>query len=290
MNEDVYIIKERRAFLFSMIICLFFMSLEIIGGIFANSLALISDALHMSTDAGALFLGMIVTSISRRPKTKTKTFGYHRAEILGALANGLILWMLMGFLLYKAITRIFHPQIVTGPIVFIVASIGLFANIFMAKLLNPKHHGHGLNIKAAYFHVLSDLITSVGVIISGIIIWTTSWYLIDPIITIIFAIIILITSGRMILQAINILMESTPSEIDIQKVSEDLLNIQGVKQIHELHIWNISSRVISLSVHLICTSNTQKILKQAHELLKNKYNIHHTTIQIEKTTSNIPDD
>jgi cobalt-zinc-cadmium efflux system protein len=276
--------KEKKAFYLSLIIAIVFMLLEIIFGVIANSLALISDALHMLIDAGALLLALVVVSLTKRPRTRNKSYGYLRAEVLGALANGIILFILTIFLVYEAIERlIIHSSHVKGPIVFIIATIGLIANIVMIKLLHPGNNG-SLNIKAAYLHVLGDLLGSIGVIISGIIITLTKWYPIDAICTILFALIILYSSGKMIKHAINVLMESVPPNINIDKVKLDLLSIDGVDKIHDLHIWNISSQMISLSVHLECKNakfSQKNILSLANDLLQKKYNIYHTTIQIE---------
>src|SRR3569832_2094188 len=166
-------------------IAVVFMIIEIIGGWMANSLALISDALHMFTDVGALLLGLIVSKIAHRPSTPNMSYGYQRAEILGALVSAVSLWALCGVLSYEAIHRFFSPQAVEGKLVFAVATAGLIANLVMLKLIHPTQ-GQSLNVRAAYLHVLGDLLGSVGVIISGIILWMTGWNPIDPIITLLF--------------------------------------------------------------------------------------------------------
>jgi cobalt-zinc-cadmium efflux system protein len=272
---------EKKAFYWALWIVLFFMVLEIVGGFYANSLALISDALHMFVDAGALIIALFVSYLIHRPATQKKSYGYHRAEILGALANGIILWVLIGFLIYEAIERLFNPPEVDGSIVFLIAFIGLIANFFMIKILHPGNKG-SLNLKASYIHVLGDLLTSVGVIISGILIWVTKWNPIDPICTILFSCFILFSSGKLIKQALDILMESTPNSIDPNLVYKDLLSLESVEEVHDLHIWNISSKIIALSVHIISEMSEKSILKEAHDLLQKKYQINHTTIQVEK--------
>lgn len=256
-----------------------FMIAEVIGGWIANSLALISDAMHMFTDVGAMLLGLVVVRIIRRPRTPIMSFGYHRAEILGALASSLSLWVLSGVLIYEAIKRLIAPQEVEGPVVFIIASIGLCANLLMMKSLHGHHH-QSLNIRAAYLHVIGDLLGSIGVILSGLILWVTHWNPIDPIITLIFTLGILYSSGKIIKQTLVVLMESAPKHLDPLQIEKDLSQIKGVKEIHNLHIWSLSSNRVALSVHLVAES-PHDALNEAHRIIEKKYKIHHMTVQVE---------
>lgn len=256
-----------------------FMLIEVIGGWLANSLALISDALHMFTDVGALFLGLIVVKISRRPSNYRMSYGYQRAEILGALASAASLWALCGMLVYEAILRFIHPEEVQGPIVFVIASIGLIANLAMMRILYSSQ-GHNLNVRAAYLHVVGDLLGSLGVIASGIILWFTQWNPIDPIITILFAVAILFGSGRVIKQTVSILMESAPEGIDPEEIQKEILAIPTVKEVHDLHVWSASSKKAILSVHIIAL-DTHKVLQETHRRIEEKYGIQHMTVQVE---------
>lgn len=264
-------------------IAVVFMIAEVIGGWIANSLALISDAMHMFTDVGALLLGLAVVKIIRRPRTPIMSFGYHRAEILGALASALSLWALSGVLIYEAIKRLITPEEVEGPIVLIIASIGLCANLLMMKSLHG-HHQHSLNIRAAYLHVIGDLLGSFGVILSGLILWITHWNPIDPIITILFTCGILYSSGKIIKETVTVLMESAPAHLDPIEIEKDLRKILGVKEIHNLHIWSVSSNRAALSVHLVAES-PHDALNEAHRLIEKKYKIHHMTVQVEDPSS-----
>lgn len=263
----------------ALIIAFVFMLVEVVGGIIANSLALISDALHLFTDVGALSLSLFVLKIAHLPSTPKMSYGYHRAEILGALASALSLWALCGVLIYEAINRLIAPPEVKGPIVFVIASIGLIANLLMMRTLHG-HHGDNLNIRAAYLHVIGDLLGSVGVILSGAILWATGWNPIDPIITILFSLGIVYGSGKIIKQTIGILMESTPEGIDSMAIQKDLCAIPSVKEVHDLHIWSVSAKKVALSVHLVA-DNTHTALNEAHRLIEKKYNISHMTIQVE---------
>jgi cobalt-zinc-cadmium efflux system protein len=270
---------HKKALYTALIIAFVFMIVEVIGGIVANSLALISDALHLFTDVGAFGLGLLVLKIAHLPGTLKMSYGYHRAEILGALASALSLWALCGVLIYQAIMRLIAPPEVQGPIVFFIAAIGLLANIMMMRTLHSSQ-GDSINVRAAYLHVLGDLLGSIGVILGGAILWVTHWNPIDPIITILFALGILYGSGKIIRETIAILMESTPAHINPAAIQKDLRAIPTVKEVHDLHIWAVSTKKIALSAHLVA-GNTQAALKEAHRLIEKKYGISHMTIQVE---------
>jgi cobalt-zinc-cadmium efflux system protein len=283
MSHDCHDLTHHHALHKSFWIAVAFMIIEVIGGWVANSLALISEAMHLFTDIGALLLGIIVAKMARWPTTPTMSYGYHRAEILGALVSAASLWALSAVLIYESIHRFFQPEVVDGPVVFFIASIGLVANILMMKILHPTQH-HSLNMRAAYLHVLGDLLGSVGVIISGIILWTTHWNLIDPLVTIIFTLTILRSSGKVIKESIGILMESTPVGVDPSAVQQALEQIPGVQEVHDLHIWSASHHKIVLSVHLIADPQSD-VLAGAHRQLEAQFGIRHMTIQVEDPKS-----
>jgi cobalt-zinc-cadmium efflux system protein len=255
------------------------MLVEFFGGWIANSLALISDALHLFTDVGAFLLSLIALRIAKWPSTPSMSYGYHRAEILGALASAVSLWALSGVLIYEAIIRLLHPPEVQGAVVFVIATIGLVANVLMMKVLHGSQK-HSLNVRAAYLHVIGDLLGSVGVILSGAILWLTGWRPIDPLITILFSCQILYTSGKLIKETVNILMEGAPEGMDIAALEKDLSSLSGVKEVHDLHLWAVSSHRAALSVHIVSTT-PPVTLNAAHKLLEEKYHIHHMTIQVE---------
>jgi cobalt-zinc-cadmium efflux system protein len=260
-----------------------FMVVELIGGWIASSLALISDALHLFIDVGAFLLSLIALHIAKRPSNPQMSYGYDRAEILGALASALSLWVLSALLIYEALLRFASPQPVRGPIVFFIATIGLIANIFMMRTLH-SHHGHNINVKAAYLHVIGDLLGSVGVILAGAILWWTGWNPIDPLITILFTCLILYSSGKIIKQTIGVLMESSPWGVDPIAIFNDLKKLPGVQEVHDLHVWSVSIKKTALSVHLV-TKTPQETLNAAHLLLEKKHAIHHMTIQVEDPAS-----
>lgn len=262
----------------ALIIAVIFMVVEVVGGYLANSLALLTDAMHMFTDVGALMVGLLVFRIARRPSTPMMSYGFHRAEILGALGSALSLWGLCAVLIYEAIKRLFAPQPVEGPLMFVVAGAGLLANIWMIVLLHGSQQ-HSLNLRAAYLHVLSDLLGSLGVLIGGALLWFTKWNPIDPIVTLIFSLTILYGSWKVVKEAVCVLMESTPESINPEAIEAELLKIPGVKEVHDLHVWSVSSRKTALSCHLI--TNNPQALGEAHRLIEKNFGIRHMTIQIE---------
>ncbi|MGK5084735.1 cation diffusion facilitator family transporter [Bdellovibrionota bacterium FG-1] len=268
-----------QAVLKAMCVTAIFMVLELVGGWAANSLALISDGAHMLTDVGAMSLTLFVLWLARRPSSDTMSFGYHRAEILGALASGLTIWIIAGFLIYEAVLRMQEPPEVKGPIVFVIAVIGLLANLVSMYLLSDAKH-HNLNVRAAYLHMISDMLGSIGAVIAGAVLWATGWRPIDPIITVLFSGLMLVSSWSLVKEAVQILMESTPTEVDPRQVRQDLKAIAGVQEVHDLHIWTVTSGKHALSVHIIAGA-AQNLLNHVNALLKERYGIIHTTVQIE---------
>ncbi len=268
-----------KALYISIAIAALFMIIEVVGGWLANSLALISDALHLFTDVGALTLSLVVLRIAHWPKTPGMSYGYYRAEVLGALASSLSLWALCGILVYEAIMRLITPEPVQGPIVFVIASIGLVANLMMMRVLHPVQ-GENINMRAAYLHVLGDVLGSIGVILGGALLWWIQWYPIDPIITLLFSLGILYGSGRIIKESIVILMEATPSGVNPLKIEQDLLTVEGIEEVHDLHVWAVSNKKIALSAHLV-GRNGHKVLNEAHRIIESNHGIQHMTLQFE---------
>ena len=257
---------------------------EVIGGILSNSLALLSDAGHMLTDALALGLSLFAMNLARRPATSTKTFGYHRAEIMAALANGTILVLVSVYIFYEAIQRFSALPSVKSPLMLIVASIGLIANLIGVFLLR-RGSRQSINVKAAFWHVIGDTLSSVGVIIAGVIIYFTGWYIADPILAVVIGVVILWGAVRIVRESVDILLESVPVHVRIEKVTAAVKNVPGIEDLHDIHIWTITSGIYALSAHLRITDQTVSqscdIVTKVNEVLAQGFNITHTTLQLE---------
>lgn len=275
---------NKRALTLALSITALMMLVEFVGGILSNSLALISDAGHMLTDAGALALALFALWFSRRPATTEKTYGFYRLEILSALLNGSVLIVIAGYIFYEAIQRFISPSEVKGLLMLGIASIGLVANLAGAFVLS-KGSKENLNVKAALWHVLSDAFSSVGVIIGGLIIFFTRFYLIDPIIGFIIGIVILRGAWKVVRESVDILLEATPKDVKYEEVIQTLKNIKGIRDVHDLHIWTITSGLRALSAHILIedtlVSKCGDISKDLKKVLREKFSISHVTLEFE---------
>jgi cobalt-zinc-cadmium efflux system protein len=268
----------------TLVLVLVIMVAEIIGGFLSNSLALLSDAGHMLTDALALGLSWFAMNLARRPATSTRTYGYHRAEIMAALINGTVLVVVSVFIFYEAYRRFSEVPEVKGPLMLTVAVIGLIANLIGMALLRRGSRG-SINIRAAFWHVIGDMLSSVGVIIAGIIIYITGWYIADPIVAVSVGIVILLGAVRIVKESVNILLESVPEHIEMEKVTAAVKAVPDVTDVHDVHIWTITSGIYALSAHLSIADQTVSqscdILTRVNKVLAQDFNITHTTLQIE---------
>ena len=265
-------------------IVLLVMIAEVIGGIISGSLALLGDAGHMLVDTLALGLSLFALTIARRPATPTRTYGYHRVEIMAALANGTTLVLVAVYIFYEAYRRFLEPPQVQAPLMLMVAAVGLAANLAGILLLRKSSH-HNLNLRAAFWHIVGDTISSVGVIIGGIIIALTGWYIVDPVIAILIGGIILWGAARLVIESVDILLEAAPKHIDIDRVIEAITGIKGVEEVHDMHIWTITSGIHALSAHVRIedqtVSRSAEIVAKINEDLARYFNISHTTLQLE---------
>ena len=260
------------------------MTAEIIGGLLANSLALLSDAGHMLTDMLALSLTILALRFAQRPPTASKTFGFYRLEILAAFFNGMLLLFISFYIFYEAYKRLLHPEEIKGLLMLVVAGIGLLAN-GVGILILKKSARKSLNVKSVFYHIVGDTISSGGVIVGGLVILFTGWYLVDSIISIFIGMLILRGAYSLVRESIDIFLEATPKDISMEKMLDDLHKIEGVKEIHHLHLWTITSGIYAMSAHVLIedllTSRSAQILREVEGLLQGKYSIEHTTIQFE---------
>jgi cobalt-zinc-cadmium efflux system protein len=271
-------------------LAIFFTSLvlvaEAVGGILANSLALLSDAAHMFGDVFALCLSWFALKIACSPSTHTKTYGLHRMEIFAAFLNGVLLVIMAGWIFYEAIERFQNPSTVDSQTVIVIAIIGLITNLTVLFVLKEHGmHSHDLNMKGAFFHVLGDTIASVGVIIGAVIMMATGWYVIDALLSAAIAVLLIWGPKSILSDSVHILLEGVPKGISIVEVKKELTAIPAIREIHELHIWSICSNIYALSAHALVNdqkvNQVEAVLTEIQELLKNKFNITHSTVQFE---------
>lgn len=274
--------KHSRALRIVLVITASFMVVEFVAGWIANSLALLSDAGHMLTDVAALTLALFAAWIAQRPATPDKTFGYLRLEILAALVNGAALFVVAGVIVWDAVGRLADPPAVEPRILFGVASAGLAVNIVAAWLLHSGR-GESLNIRGVYLHVLGDLLGSIGAMAAGAIILLTGWMLADPVISVGIALLILVGAWRLVRESVDVLLEATPRHIALGEVERLIATVPGVRDVHDLHVWTLTSGVVAMSGHAIVTDpgGGQRVLEAVQERMAG-LGIHHVTMQIER--------
>jgi cobalt-zinc-cadmium efflux system protein len=259
-----------------------YMGIEIVGGWATNSLALLSDAAHMFSDVIALGLGLFGVWIADQPATEHKTYGYHRAEILVALINGMILWLVVLWVFWEAWQRMMAPPAVHGGGVLSVAAVGLAVNLVAAWMLSGAA-SHNLSVRGALLHVLSDLLGSIGVIASSIVILVTGWNAADVVASLIIAILILVSSFGLIREAVDVLMEAVPRHIDLDELRRTLEEVAGAIEVHDLHVWSLTTGHCALSAHAVVEEGVtgDRVLAEMTDRIVERFDIHHVTIQLE---------
>jgi cobalt-zinc-cadmium efflux system protein len=274
--------QNRTRLAWTLGLTLAYMLAEAAGGYWADSLALIADAGHMLSDAVALGLSLFASWIAARPATSQHTFGYYRAEILAALANGSLLIAITIGVFIEAARRLGAPQPVEGPLMLGIAAGGLVVNLIGMAILHSGK-SESLNMHGAWLHLLTDALGSVAALIAGGLIWFFNWYAADPIASVLIGILIIYSSWHLVMQAISILMESTPGHLDVDAVRNAMLSADGILEVHDLHIWTITSGMESLSAHVVLAAGfeTYEALDRLRNLLHEQFGIDHITIQIE---------
>ncbi len=259
-----------------------FFLIELVGGLWTGSLALLADAGHMLTDVGGLGLALFAAWLAAKPPTPEKTYGYYRVEILSALVNAVVLLGIAAFILYEAYRRFLSPRSVSGGPMLAVAVAGLGANLAAMWLLHEES-GKSLNIKGAYFDALADALGSLGVIAAALIILTTGWWRADPLIGAGIGLFIIPRTWGLLRETVNILLEATPSHLTLADVEAAMAGIPGVRQVHDLHVWTLTSGKHAMSGHVVVDDLTigNRILRDLHDLLHERFDIEHTTIQLE---------
>jgi len=275
---------EKRGLKIALLITLVMAVVEVVGGILSNSLALLSDAGHMLTDSIAIALSLIAMIIASKPPDTKRTYGHYRFEILASLINGVTLVGVASYIFYESYKRFISPPEVEGFTMLLIASIGLVANVAGIFLLRQGQLIN-LNIRGAFLHMLGDTLSSLGVIAGGIIIYFTGWMMVDPVVSILIGGIILKGAVELVVESGNILLEGVPKGLSLEKVNYAMREVEGVLEVHDLHLWSITSGINALSAHVVIedqrVSEGAKIISEINERLRNKFQINQTTLQIE---------
>ena len=272
-----------RALAVAMGITAAFFVIELVGGILTNSLALQTDAFHMLTDVVALAYALVAVWLAQRPVTLKRTYGYYRVEILSAFLNGIFLWAVVIFIFYEAVQRIQRPADVQSLNMLIIAVLGLVANGLVAGVL-ARSRNESLNLKGAFLHVVADVLGSVGAISAGLVMLFTGWYQADPIASIMIGVLVFYSSGKLVRDSVNVLLEGVPSHIDVSAVERRILGMKGVKNIHDLHVWSIAdTKICCMSSHVVVEEGTngKELVTKLIDILNEEFGIDHTTIQLE---------
>ena len=283
--------KSKKTLYVTLFLTLFFALMELFGGLFSNSLSLVGDSFHMFSDVLALGASMVAIYFEAKKPTEKFTYGFLRLEVVVAFLNGIVLMLISVGMIYESVIRFFNPREIDFGSMFFIALIGLIFNIVITWILfSSTKKENNINIKSAMLHFLGDLLNSVGVIISSIIIYFTDFVYIDIIMSVVISVIIFTGGYKISKEAFFILMEAVPSEVDLNTLRKELLNIDGIKNIHELHVWKNDNEEISFTAHILLDNyekhNNYRIINEIKEKLA-VYDIFHMTVQIENTGINV---
>ncbi|HEY1189787.1 MAG TPA: cation diffusion facilitator family transporter [Gemmata sp.] len=259
-----------------------YLVVEVVGGIWTGSLALLADAGHMLSDAAGLGLALVAVWVARRPPSPARTYGYHRVEILAALANAVVLVLISLYVLYEAYERFRAPPPVASVGMLAVAAVGLVVNLIGVRILHAGS-GESLNVRGAYYEVVSDSLASLGTILAGAIMWATGWYYADPLVSAAIGLFILPRTWKLLSDATHILLEGTPEGVDLTAVRAAIASAPGVSGVHDLHVWALTSGVNALSAHVVLTDGAAlgDVLTTVHERVSHGFPIAHVTVQVE---------
>jgi len=273
--------KSTRALALALGLTLMILVVEGVGGWLSNSLALLADAGHVLTDAGALGLSLFVAWLARQPGSAAKTFGYLRWEILAALINGTTLLLISAWIIVEAVTRFRHPEPVLGGMMLVVAIVGFAVNGVAVWLLHGVREG-SLNVRGAYLHMLGDMLASGGTVVAALVIRYTGWLSADPVASLVTTVLIIAGAWALVRESVNVLLEAAPAHIDLENVRARLASIGDVESVHDLHVWTVTSGMVAMSAHAIVRDSGchQRVLENAHDVLQ-AMGIQHVTIQLE---------
>jgi len=274
---------ERRAVRTGLAVSTALCIAEAVGGYWTNSLALLSDAAHMLGDVAALALTLFALWMGSRPASPSKTFGYYRAEILAALVNGVVLWVVVVFILSEAWRRVAAPPAVEAHGMLGLAIAGLIVNVLVARRLHG-HAAHSLNLRGAYLHVLSDALGSVGALVAAVVILTTGWVLADTAASAAIAVLILVSSWSLVRESVDVLMEAVPAHVDLERLQATLERVPGTLEVHDLHVWSLTTGHYALSAHAVVDGSVSgdDMLARMAAVCAREFHVDHVTIQLEQ--------
>jgi cobalt-zinc-cadmium efflux system protein len=274
--------KNRRRITLALVLTSLYLVAEVIGGFVTNSLALLADAGHMFSDVAALALALFALWIAERPANAQRTYGYYRVEILAALVNGAALIAVSAFIVYEAIQRLQAPEPIDAPLMIAIAAGGLVMNLIGLKILSGGKR-HSLNMRGAYLHMLGDALGSIGAIAGGVAVWAGGWYWADAVASLVIAGLVIYSAVQLLRETVAVLMESAPSHIDVDEVRDALVGVTGVMDVHDIHVWTITSGLESFSGHVVTSGVVphDSLLDTLRRLLHDRFGIDHVTLQIE---------
>lgn len=280
-NHHHHACSSRQVLLLALGLTLIFAVIEALAGWYSGSIALLGDAGHMLTDGLSLGIAALAASLALRAPSKRHSYGLGRIELLAALLNALFMIAVVIAISTAAVERLINPQPVRGETVTLVAFIGLLINVLVAWLLMRSENN--INVRAALLHVLGDLLGSIAALISGVVITVTGWYPVDPILSLVIVLLILFSSLRLLRDGLHLLLDGVPNNIDLRAVGKALAELDGILEVHDLHIWSLSAERTALSAHLVIDdlSHWQQHFSAAHELIHDQFNIDHCTFQPE---------
>lgn len=291
-NHDTNEVSQPKL-IFTIILNLVITAVQIIGGIISGSLALISDAIHNLSDSVSVILAWFAQVLSRKPSTLKSTFGYKRAEILAAFINSIALIAISIYLMFEAVNRLMHPEPVDPKWMFWLGLLGLVANGISVLILDHEKNKN-INIKAAYLHLLGDALTSLAVIVGAVLIWFFNIIWVDALVTILIGLYLLVYTWGLLKESVTILMQMTPAALDIEKIKGRLIKIEGLKNVHHIHVWNLTDKLLHFECHLnlendLRVSDTTDICNQVRKILHDEFDVEHVTIQFEFGGANLKD-
>lgn len=278
---------SKRSLTIALILIGGFMMAEVVGGVLSGGLALLSDAGHMITDAASIALALFAMRVAERPSSAERTFGYRRAEVLAAMLNALSLWLIAAWVIFEAYHRLQDVPEIEGGLMLVVGILGLLVNV--AAWVLHRSSKHSMNVEGALRHVMADLMGSVGVVISGILIVTLNWTINDPILSVLIAALVAHSSWSLTVKVFKVLLEGAPDHIDVYRLCSEMEDVEGVTLIHDVHVWTISSGVEALTAHVLIDpsfeGDTEALLRRLRSIAHEDFEIDHVTIQVEETVT-----